>query len=79
MDFQSPTYEETLHKLEQMYPNQFLLTINDLAKVTSVKKRTLYKSTGKKSVKKLPIQPVNLNSRLLRFSIFDVAKMLSNS
>jgi len=75
----SKKYQETLEKLESMFPDKLLLSVNDLSKVTGLKVSTIYvKVSPNCKRKKLPIKAVRHSNRHVRFKIHDVARYISS-
>ncbi len=68
-------HEEILEKIEEMFPDQLLLSIKDLSAVMGLSAKTIYNYTAPKSKKDF-LKPVR-HSRLLKFRIHDVAKYLA--
>ena len=72
------TYHLTLENLQRKYPDKILLSVDELADILGIAKRSIYNRSGPKAQNQFPIKPVRY-SKFLKFSIFDIAVFLSNS
>jgi predicted DNA-binding transcriptional regulator AlpA len=70
-------YEETLKMLQTMFPDQILLSVDDLAKLTGLSKKTVYNKVAPAYNGKKFLKPVR-HSRLLKFRVHDVAKYIAS-